>query len=124
MSDPKSIPRRNSWKTHVSVSADEVTKSLSHHKGIYRWAGRWFLDREQCALQRLEGLTGVPDFIARPNPDCLVMSRIDGIPLKYCYEIGISEAFFENLKVLIDSMHRRGVGHGDANHRNILVAGD
>jgi tRNA A-37 threonylcarbamoyl transferase component Bud32 len=118
------IPPRNSWKADVRIEADIVTKSFERNSAVPRWMGRWFLNREQRALQRLDGLDGVPRFISRPGPYRLCMTRVDGIPLRNCYERGISEAFFADLVRLFDAMHGRGVGHGDAHHRNILVAGD
>lgn len=118
------IPPRNKWKAQVRIEGDVVTKSFKHNPLIQRWIGRWLLTREQRALQRLDSTQGIPHVIDRPGPYSLRTSKIDGIPLRNCYEQGISEAALQNLKELFNVIHRRGVGHGDAHHRNILIDGD
>lgn len=124
MLDNKPIPPRNAWKARVDIEGDVVTKSFEHNATLQRWIGGWLLTREQRALKRLNGLPGIPRFVDRPGRYRLCMSRVAGTPLRECYKKGVSEAFFENLKELFNAIHQRGVAHGDAHHRNILVADD
>jgi len=118
------LPPRNRWKAQVSFDGDVVTKSFAESAALPRWIGGWLLNREQRALERLDGLDGVPRFIDRPDRYSLRMTRVEGVPLREFYQQGISEQFFQNLRDLFAAMHQRGVGHGDAHHRNILVDGD
>jgi len=86
------------------------------------WLARVFARREQRALQRLEGLEGVPALIpaALPEPAHVLRSWIEGRALARAEEL--PEDFFEHLDRLVGALHARGVCHNDLHkEQNILV---
>ena len=98
---------------------------------------RQLLAREARALERLRGLSGVPQLVAdsalgavldadghRPPPrTVLVRSWLEGIALHQTEEL--PEDFFERLLELVGAVHRRGVCHNDLHkEQNVLVGAD
>lgn len=86
--------------------------------GLY---GRITLRWERLALQRLEGIEGVPSYSGRPTGKSIRMTRVPGIPLDKLKRGELSERCFHLLQNLIHDIHRRGVAHGDLHMRNILI---
>jgi predicted Ser/Thr protein kinase len=87
-------------------------------------AGRPTLKREEKALRALEGIDGVPLFVARPDADALVMTQVPGTSAFDLGEVPLSEATVRRLESLVIELHRRGVTHGDLHRDNILVDGE
>jgi len=115
---------RNAWKATVTITDNQVIKSYVNNNIVARLIGRVSLSREERALRKLDGLTGVPKFLSRPAPYVLIMSRVPGEHLRKIDNTSMSERYLARLKVLIESIHARGVAHGDAHHYNILIDGD
>jgi serine/threonine protein kinase len=101
------------------------------------WIARGLLRRERRALQRLQGLAGVPALLdsalyetapsrdgARPaSRDVLLREWIAARPLHLASEL--PEDFFERLADLVEELHARRVCHNDLHKEpNILVAED
>jgi predicted Ser/Thr protein kinase len=106
--EARGYPRRNRWKARIEISSGTV------------------LDWEEAALRRLEGVRGVPRFVARPHALALRMAEVPGVPLQHLRRSGgtFSRACFEDLRRLVAEIHDRGVAHGDAHMKNVLVHGD
>lgn len=109
------------------ASGEAILKDFSSKSAPVRWFGRRQLRRERRALRRLQGLLGVPAFLAEV-PSCgLLMTKIDGEPItrwraKPPGEIAL---MMERLSALVDRMHARGVAHLDLRKRdNILIGAD
>jgi len=86
------------------------------------WVGTWLARRERRTLRRLEGLEGVPQFVEAPRGEYL-RSYLPGEQLDRSDPPG--DRFFEQLRVLVDAIHARGVTHNDlAKEANILVRPD
>lgn len=90
---------------------------------VRRVVGPLLLDWEEAALRQLDGLDGVPRVLARPGRDRLLMSWIEGTPLRGAGR-GVPEAFFSALEDLLDAMHARGVAQADIGSGDVLVRPD
>jgi RIO-like serine/threonine protein kinase len=108
------------------VKADgrlHVAKDYRACTPLYRWTvGTWNLRRERAALERLAGLTGIPELEARVGRWILVMSHVAGKDLGKAKKRRQTPAFFDELMALVEAMHGRGVVHLDLRQRrNILM---
>jgi len=115
---------RNWWKPELRIEGDCVVKDYRRNAFPARWFGRFCLHCEEVALRRLAGVEGVPVFVGRPTPYVLHISLVPGVPLARKQPGQVSQVFLQNLTALFDRIHERGVAHGDAHKRNILVDGD
>jgi hypothetical protein len=87
------------------------------------WVARRLLAREQRALRALAGLPGVPQEPQRLAADRLARTYLEGTPLHRAS--ALPEDFFEQLEVLVQAVHRRGVCHNDLHkEQNVLVLSD
>ncbi|MDY6987986.1 MAG: hypothetical protein SWQ30_07995 [Thermodesulfobacteriota bacterium] len=102
-----------------------VVKDFSQGKRLYRSiVGRFLVWRESRAYNRLRGLDGVPALYRVIDGQALVVQEIPGKGLKkHERETGISEAFFDRLRGIVSSVHRRGVAHCDLKHAGNVVLG-
>ena len=102
---------------------------------LSRLVSRLLLARERRALERLQGLAGVPRL--EPGEDLaelpmtrgarrgavLVRSFVAGEPLHRAETL--PEDFFERLAELVGELHRRGVCHNDLHkEQNVVVGAD
>ncbi len=115
---------RNKWKAIVRREGDTIIKDYSSNPLIPKLYGRICINWEAAALERLEGLHGVPTLLEKPNPFMLKMSAVPGQPISKIKKGSLSEQYFQRLVALFSAMHARGVAHGDAHQRNILVHND
>jgi hypothetical protein len=121
---PVAFAPRNRWKAELRRDGTSVVKDYGDRPFLVRCYGRLCLRWEEKALRRLEGIEGVPRFLGRPTRDSLCMQALPGVPLATLHRGELSRPCFENLRQLFSRMHERGVAHGDAHCRNILVDGD
>lgn len=121
MPAPNPYAPRNIWKARVAVEGDSVVKDYAGNPLIPRLLGRVLLKWEAQALERLHGLEGIPDYRGRPTRDSLRMSLVPGLPIDKLKRGELGEVFYRRLAALFEAMHARGVAHGDAHQRNILV---
>lgn len=83
--------------------------------------GRWLAAREARVLRQLEGLPGVPRLVGRPDPFTVAMSRLDAEPVPTRPRGAMKEPlYFDRLWDLLQTMHARGLTHGDIRKKNIL----
>ncbi len=52
------------------------------------------------------------------------MKAVPGIPISKLKKGALSETYFDKLRELFSRIHRKGVAHGDAHMRNILIHRD
>ncbi|RLB43997.1 MAG: hypothetical protein DRH12_01400 [Deltaproteobacteria bacterium] len=123
-SDSVPYAPRNKWKAKVWREGDIIVKDYSSNPMIQKLYGRLCINWEAAALQRLSGLEGIPSFIERTGPYTLKMSAVPGIPISKMEKGTISEIYFQRLVKLFEQIHQRGVAHGDAHQRNILIHND
>jgi hypothetical protein len=112
------------WKASLSLGEAGFVKDYSANGFLPRYWGRLCLRWEEAALAKLDGVVGVPAFRGRPTRDSLCLEAVPGVPLASLGPGDVGEIFIERLKVLFAQVHARGVAHGDAHQRNILVHED
>lgn len=105
-------------KNHVEVAGDRVIKQF--RTGHNRFRRYW---RECVALQRLRDLYGVPRLLAcRADVPELELERIAGRP--FADANPVPDAFYRQLRALVDETLRRGVARHSLPPRDILVQPD
>jgi RIO-like serine/threonine protein kinase len=80
---------------------------------IRHTVGRLLLRRELRALQRLEGIDGVPQRAFRVDADAIAAEFIPGDTLGQVRPEDMDTGFFIALERLLDAVHARGVVHLD-----------
>lgn len=99
-----------------------VLKDYSQGNATLKGLGLLLLWREREAYARLDGLPGVPRICAHLGPYALVTEYVESYPASQAPEELLDEPFFQRLRALIQSMHSRGVVHGDLKRLdNILI---
>jgi hypothetical protein len=99
-----------------------VVKDYSVGNRWLKLIGRVLLPREYGAYQRLEGLPGVPKCYGCPTPLMLVIEFVESQPSSQAPLRLLTPQFFAELRELVDTMHARGMVHGDMKRLdNILV---
>ena len=70
--------------------------------------------REARALNRLHGVSGVPDILGRPSSSSLLLEYLSATQLSDDNNENIDWSnFFRRLEILLDDIHKRGVAHCD-----------
>ena len=116
-----SYPPRNRWKADLLWEGDCVVKDYGKAPLIPKFLGRFLSKWEKEALIRLRGIEGVPCFEGAPTPYSVKMKGVPGIPLSKLQKGDLNESFLIRLNSLFEDIHKRGVAHGDAHGRNVLV---
>lgn len=93
---------------------------------LSRIVARVLLERERRALERLDGMSGVPRLVRtedRASERALVRTFVDGLPLSEA--TALPENFFDELDALVQALHARGVCHNDLHkEQNVIVSTD
>ncbi len=88
-----------------------------------RWVGRLLARREWAAFARLIDVDGVPNPIVRFGPTGIIREFVEGDPLHRGQRV--PDEFHPRLRVLIDTIHRRGMAYVDLEKcENVLVGTD
>jgi len=104
-----------------------VVKDFSNSKFFYRnIIGRFLIWRERKAYETLKDLKGIPTCYGVIDGLALALEEIPSRPLKkHNKEMKLPETFFDDLKNIVDSFHKRGLAHCDLkNGANVLVGHD
>lgn len=92
--------------------------------GLTAWLNRWMLRREHDIYCRLHGLSGIPKCFGLFLDRHLVLEHVDARTMRQTM-ISDRELFFQEMFEIIESLHERGVAHGDLKRKdNILVTRD
>lgn len=105
-----------------TVGERKILIKAAAARGATAWMCRWMLRREYDAYRQLTGIKGIPQCYGLINGRYLVLEYIDSQTMRHA-SIKDRQKFFEELFAIIQSVHERGVGHGDLKRKdNILVA--
>lgn len=100
--------------------SDLVIKAPSG-RGLRRWISRKGLQREFDAYCRLGQMDGIPSCHGFSSGHRLILEAVDGQALSGLSQRP-SDAFYATLLAQIQTMHERGVAHGDLKRKdNILM---
>jgi len=104
-----------------------IVKDFSNNRFLYRnIIGKFLIWRERRAYKTLKGLKGIPACYGVIDGLALILEEIPSRPLKkHNKNIKLSDTFFDELKNIVDSFHKRGLAHCDLkNGANVLVGRD
>lgn len=83
---------------------------------------RYLANRQHQILKTLQGIEGIPREVRLINGSILVREFVEGTFLKEGKPEALPDAFYHDLRSLVEEMHRRDVVHLDLRHmKNILV---
>lgn len=98
-----------------------------HYNGFWykNIVGRFLVWRESKAYRRLEGLQGVPVFFRTIDGLALVVEEIQGTDMETPNVMkNLDDSFYEDLKILINNIHKRGLVHCDLKRAPNIMKGD
>ena len=104
-----------------------VVKDFSPNRSLYRnIVGRFLIWRESKAYRRLTGLQGVPCYFRSIDGIALILEEIPGENIENLEKKEIlPKEFFEELRRLVERIHKRGMAHCDLKRApNILLGHD
>lgn len=103
-----------------------VVKDFTSNGFLFRqFIGRFLVWRESKAYRKLRGLKGVPDFYGAIEGLALLTEAIPGRPVEGLEkEEPLPEHFFEELRDLVKSIHKRGLAHCDLKRAPNVLLGD
>ena len=130
--DPRAVVRKPTstgpaiWRIEDSGKR-AVVKDFRYNGFLYRnIAGRFLIWREAKAYRKLKGLKGVPAFYGVIGGLALIVEEIEGSDIEKIEVISsLDDIFYEDLKNLIDRIHKRGLAHCDLKRApNIILGND
>ena len=92
-----------------------IVKDFSANGFLFRnTVGRFLVWRESKAFRTLGSLRGIPTLYRVVDGLALVLEEIPGINLEQLEKQGnVPETFFDDLKNLVDMVHKKGLAHCD-----------
>jgi len=106
------------------VGENKILVKSAAGRGIVAWLNRWFLRHEYLTYRRLTGISGIPHCYGFFQGRYLVLENVEAQTLRDG-NIRDRNVFFAELLAIIESIHERGVAHGDLKRKdNILVTHD
>lgn len=110
------------------VETDEgrvVVKDFRKSDFLFRViVGPILIRREAGALRKLDGVAGIPRLIARIDRYAFAIAHVAGVSLDKTTQSPLTNAFYTDLRRVIDDMHGRGVAHCDLRSRGNVMLGD
>jgi len=102
-----------------------VVKDFRSSDPLFRLAvGPILIRREFGALRNLLGVDGVPQLAGVVDRYALAMEMIVGRRLDHVPGKELTQDYFDKLRLVIDSVHKRGVAHCDLRSRGNAMLGD
>lgn len=99
-----------------------VTKDYGKGNTVLRLLGLLLLAREEGAYAHLRGVRGIPECPGRADRYTLVTEYVAGEPASTADPALLTPQFYARLEELVNTMHSRGVVHGDLKRLdNILI---
>jgi hypothetical protein len=101
----------------------QVVKHYANAPAFFRHTiCKILLEREQRALRLLQGIPGVPKYYGNYGEHGFRMEAIAGRHPRRA-DFRCSEELRDQLRELIEKIHRRGITHNDLRMRNLLIDG-
>jgi hypothetical protein len=102
-----------------------VVKDFRGSDFLFRMiVGPILIRREYGALRKLIGVEGVPQLIGRIDRYAFAVQHVPGVSLDQRLPRPLDDAFYTDLRRVIDDMHARGVAHCDLRSRGNVMLGD
>jgi hypothetical protein len=98
------------------VEGGLVEKTYRNRVWPVRLAGRVLITWEAFIYTKLDGLDGIPKLLGRPDKFTILTTYMGGENLRET-PVPPDKVYFENMAVLIERMHGRGVIHLDMRNR-------
>lgn len=99
-----------------------VIKDFAATPPLFRiFIAPYLIHRETRALQRLQGVAGVPKLYGKVNRLAFALEYIDGKPISELAPEEFNEEIFANVQQVIDGIHERQVSHGDLKRRTNFI---
>ncbi len=120
------IATRKSMKPDILIAENDGEFIVAKDFRNKIWLARSFwgplnIMYEKFILQKLKGITGIPEFIGLEDYNCLLLSYIDGDIIKKSCQ-NIAPGYFDRIFNIVEEIHARGVLHLDLGHKsNIMV---
>jgi len=120
------IATRKSMKPDVLIAEDNGEFIVAKDFRNKVWLARSFwgplnIMYEKFILQKLSGITGIPEFVGLEDYNCLIISYIDGDIIKKSCQ-NLAPDYFDNLFDIVKKIHGRGILHLDLGHKsNVMV---
>ena len=106
------------------VDGRELAIKMPKGRGLGWRIRQATLKREYQAYRRLKGIPGLAHCHGLVDDTWLVLDYIEGRPFRDT-KLEDAEAFFSRLLEVIETMHARGVAHGDLKRKdNLLITAD
>jgi RIO-like serine/threonine protein kinase len=87
--------------------------------------GRFLVWREKKAYERLKGVRGIPTFYRVIDGLALVIEEIPGKNIESMETVAnLPDTFFEDLRLLVEAIHERGLAHCDLKRAPNIILGD
>ena len=102
-----------------------VVKDYSKRSWLFRVTVGWLsASREEMAYGKLQGLSGVPQFLGRLDRYALVTEYIPGCNAAEVPPGVVGPEFFEKLEDMVDRIHQKGIVLCDLRHISNTVVSD
>ncbi len=103
-----------------------VVKDFKSSDLLFRLiVGPILIRREYGALRKLFGVEGVPRLVGRIDRYAFAIEHVPGVSLDQSLPKQPDDAFYTDLRHVIDDMHSRGVAHCDLRSRgNVMLGSD
>lgn len=106
------------------VGEHKILVKSAAGRGVVAWLNRWMLRREYLIYRRLTGISGIPHCYGFFLGRYLVLENVESQTMRHA-TISDRELFYTEMLKTIESIHERGVAHGDLKRKdNILVTQD
>ena len=113
---------------HIEENGVKAVIKDFHYNGFWyrNIIGRFLVWREKKAYKRLKGLPGVPAFFRTIEGLAFIIEEIQGTDIETLEVItNLDDSFYNDLRILIDNIHKRGLAHCDLKRApNIILGND
>jgi len=81
----------------------------------------YLIHRETRALQKLQGVSGVPQFYGKIDRFAFALEYVEGKPISELAPDELNQEIFDRVQQAIDGIHERQISHGDLKRRTNFI---